>query len=89
MAGNPQVLRLLEEILELGKTPGEVGRDFPDLLAEVRRRWEAFRHIDAEVGALLPGLQTRQDADASVSETSVADLPHVPGYQVESVLGSA
>jgi eukaryotic-like serine/threonine-protein kinase len=40
MAGNPQVLGLLEEMLDSGKTPEEVCRDCPDLLAEVRQRWQ-------------------------------------------------
>ena len=37
MAGNPQVLGLLEEMLDSGKTPEEVCRDCPELLPEVRR----------------------------------------------------
>ena len=37
MASNPQVLRLLDEILELGKAPEEVCRDYPQLLPEVRQ----------------------------------------------------
>ena len=54
MAGNPQVFGLLEEMLDSGKTPEEVCRECPELLAEVRRRWRVFRLIDAQVGALLP-----------------------------------
>ena len=38
MAGNPQVLGLLEEMLNSGKTPEEACRDFPELLPEVRQR---------------------------------------------------
>ena len=37
MASNPQVQRLLDEILELGKTPEEVCRNYPELLPEVRQ----------------------------------------------------
>ena len=64
MAGNPRLLGLLEEMLDSGKTPEEVCRDCLDLLPEVRRRWQDFCHIDAEIGALLPGLRTRRDGDA-------------------------
>ena len=37
MASDPQVVQLLDEILELGKTPEEVCRNYPELLPEVRQ----------------------------------------------------
>ena len=61
MAGNSQVLGLLEEMLDSGKTPEEVCRDCPELLAEVREKWKEFRRIDAAVVELLPGLRTAPD----------------------------
>src|SRR5262249_29465690 len=85
MAGNPQVLGLLEEMLDSGKTPEEVCRDCPELLPEVRQRWQEFRHIDAQVVALLPGLQP-PDAGAS-APAPPPGLPLVPGYEVEAVRG--
>jgi serine/threonine-protein kinase len=88
MAGNVQVLDLLEEMLDSGKTPEEVCRDCPELLAEVRRRWQAFQMIDAQVGALLPGLRTTPQADALTPVPPPAGLPEIPGYVVEAVLGS-
>jgi tRNA A-37 threonylcarbamoyl transferase component Bud32 len=84
-----QVLGLLEEMLDAGKTPEEVCCDCPELLPEVRRRWQEFCLIDAQVGELLPGLRTLSRADA----TTVAPvppsrgLPQIPGYSVEAVLG--
>ena len=78
MADNRNVLELLEEMLESGKTPEEVCRDCPALLAEVQQRWQAFQLIDAEYEALLPEHETPLDA---------AGLPQVPGYEVEAVLG--
>jgi serine/threonine-protein kinase len=62
MASNPQVHRLLKEMLELGKTPEEVCSDWPELLPEVRQRWRPFQLIDAQVRTLLPGLGTSSDA---------------------------
>src|SRR6516164_712035 len=56
MASNPQVHRMLKEMLELGKTPEEVCGDCPELLPEVRQRWRQFQLIDAQVQTLLPGL---------------------------------
>src|SRR5262245_41925036 len=88
MAGNPQVLVLLEEMLDSGKTPEEVCRDCPELLPEVRQRWQAFRRIDAQVGALLPGLQTGPEAGAVAPGPPAAALPaHVGRYRVERLLG--
>jgi serine/threonine-protein kinase len=87
MASNPQVHGLLREMLDSGKTPEEVCREYPNLLAEVRRRWQEFCYIDAHVGALLPGLRTSGAASPDAPAPSAAGLPQVPGYDVEAVLG--
>src|SRR5262249_61921781 len=73
MASNPQVLGLLEEMLDSGKTPEEVCRGCPELLPEVRQRWQEFRRIDAQLRTLLPGLGATAEADA------VAPAPPHPG----------
>jgi hypothetical protein len=85
MAGNPRVLGLLEEMLDSGKTPEEVCRECPELLPEVRQRWQEFCRIDAQLMTLLPGLATRPAAGATAPPTT--GLPQVPGYEVEAVLG--
>jgi serine/threonine-protein kinase len=76
---------MLQEMLELGKTPEEVCRDCPELLAEVRQRWQDFQLIDVQVRSLLPGLATRPAAGATAPLP--AGLPQVPGYEVECELG--
>jgi serine/threonine-protein kinase len=88
MPGNAQVLGLLEEILDSGKTPDEVCRDCPELLPEVRERWQAFCRFDAQVRTLLPGLGATPDAGKVAPVPPPAGLPQVPGYEVEAVLGS-
>jgi serine/threonine-protein kinase len=87
MGSNPDVLALLEEMLESGKTPEEVCRDCPELLPEVRRRWQAFRLVDGSLAALFPDPETRPGPDAIVAVPHPADLPQVPGYRVEALLG--
>jgi len=87
MAGDPHLLELLEEMLDSGQTPEEVCRDCPELLSEVRQRWQAFCRIDAEVGALLPEPGTPPAADAITPVLHTAGLPQVHGYRVEAVLG--
>jgi len=87
MAGNPDVFALLEEMLDSGRTPEEVCRDCPELLPEVLKRWMAFRLVDGSVAALFPDPETTRRADATQPVPHPADLPQVPGYRVEALLG--
>ena len=87
MAGNPDVLALLEEMLDSGRTPEEVCRDCPELLPEVRRRWRAFRLVDGSLAALFPDPETPPCADAILAVPRPAELPQVPGYRVDALLG--
>src|SRR5215467_9501480 len=89
MASNPQVHRLLKEMLELGKTPEEVCRDCPELLPEVRQRWRQFQLIDGQVRSLLPGIATRPDAGAAAPPGGATAPPAAFGrYQVRGALGA-
>jgi hypothetical protein len=84
MSGNPRVFELLEKMLEAGQTAEQVCSDCPELLDEVRERWEQFCRVDADVGALLPEAGTPVDGEKNVE---LDTLPRVPGYAVEAVLG--
>jgi serine/threonine-protein kinase len=88
MAGAAQVLGLLEQMLDAGKTPEEVCHDHPELLAEVRRRWQEFHLVDDQIGALLPGLHSSPRDNPITPTLLAAALPLIPGYDVQSVLGS-
>jgi serine/threonine-protein kinase len=87
MVHNPQVLGLMEEMLDSGKTPEEVCREYPELLPEVKRRWQEFRLIDAQVVELLPGLGTLSRGEVAALVSPTSDLPQITGYGVEAVLG--
>ena len=87
MAADPRMRGLLEEMLDAGKTPDEVCRSCPELLAEVRERWKEFRIIDAAVVELLPGLRTAPDVGAVTPVPPAADLPQVPGYELFGGIG--
>ena len=87
MASNPRVFALLEEMLDSGRTAEEVCRDCPELLPEVKHRWQAFRRVDEEVAALLPESATHHGPVAVQAACLPADLPQIPGYRVEAVLG--
>src|SRR5262249_34038313 len=89
MASNPQVHRMLKEMLELGKTPEEVCRDCPELLPEARQRWRQFQLIDAQVRTLLPGLAASPDAGAAAPPGGAPDPPAAFGrYHVHRTLGA-
>src|SRR4030095_6518833 len=81
---DPRVLQLLEDILESGHTPEEACADFPELLWEVRERLRQLRSVDAEVAAMSPPSPT---GAATAATDPAAELPRIPGYDVESVLG--
>ena len=83
MAGDPRVLELLEEMLDSGRTPEEVCRDCPELLPEVRRAVAAVRPRSTTRSAALFPVEPRMRA----APPSPPDLPQVPGYEVEAVLG--
>ena len=54
MAVKPDVLALIEEMIDSSRSPEDVCRDRPELLAEVRKRWAAFRRVDGALAALFP-----------------------------------
>src|SRR3954451_23972450 len=87
MAGAARILELLEEMLDSERTVEEVCRDCPELLAEVRARWQNFRLVDQAFDALLPEADTARDADPMRAAPRPAELPQVAGYRVEALLG--
>lgn len=89
MAGHPPMLELLEEILNSDKSPEDVCRDHPEMLTEVRRRWQEFQDIDRQVCTLLPGLTPSKHLGEGQIAEDAAVLPVAFGrYQVLRPLGS-
>ena len=88
MPDDPEVFDLLQEMVESGKTPEDVCRDRPQLLAEVRRRWKQFRLVDAQIGAFLPDSPPSSNGAEVAPERRVPGMPLIPGYDVEAELGS-
>jgi predicted ATPase len=89
MASNSRVQRMLDEILESGKTPEEVCRDCPELLPEVRHRWQRIQLVDAQVGKLFPGLARGSDPGTPAPPREVPAPPVAYGrYQVRHTLGA-
>ncbi len=81
MPDDPRVQLLLDELLSSNSTPEAVCASCPELLPVVRKRWQRIRRLRADIDVLLP---LPQEATPQPEGT---DLPPVPGYEVEAVLG--
>jgi hypothetical protein len=87
MADEPRVQQLLDEILDSYRTQEEVCSDCPELLPEVRKCWQQMRIIEAELNAMFPTPRPNPETDTPVPWHPSVDLPAIPGYEVEAVLG--
>jgi serine/threonine-protein kinase len=87
MADEPRVQELLDEILDSERTPEEVCGACPELLPAVRMRWQQMRAIEGELEALFPTPGPNPNANTPAPPYSATDLPRIPGYEVEAVLG--
>jgi eukaryotic-like serine/threonine-protein kinase len=87
MGDESRVQQLVEEILDSQRAPEEVCADCPERLGEVRKRLEQALLVEAELTAMFPTPEPTTDADTPAPRTPPAELPHIPGYQVEAVLG--
>jgi serine/threonine-protein kinase len=87
MSDELRVQQLLDEILDSERTPEEVCAACPELLPEVRKRWQQMRRVEAELQALFPSHGPHRDADTPPPGNPAAALPRIPGYEVEAVLG--
>lgn len=74
---------LLDEMLASGRSPEEVCAGTPELLPEVRERWQRICDLRDELDAWLP--PSNDGATAPPGHTD--RLPCVPGYEVEAVVG--
>src|SRR5258706_15496720 len=78
-AEDPRVQRLLDELLNSHLTPEQVCADSPDLLPTVRKRWQKIKRLGVDLDSLFP---VQGDGHEGTPE-----LPKIPGYEVEAVLG--
>src|SRR5262245_45544467 len=87
MAENPRVQQLLDEILDSERSPEEVCGSCPELLPEVRRRWQELCCVKAELAALFQTTDPGTGAGATAGSPPNTNPPSIPGYEVEAVLG--
>jgi eukaryotic-like serine/threonine-protein kinase len=87
MSDDSRIQQLLEQILESGRSPEDVcATEDPDLLRQVRQRLRRLRSVEAQLEDLFPPSDAGS-APARRPSHPNGELPRIPGYHVESVLG--
>jgi serine/threonine protein kinase len=87
MPDNPLVRELLREVFESNRTPEEVCARHPDLLAEVRYRLKRAQNLEAQLADLFPSSADDLAATPATESHFSSEMPDIPGYQVEEVIG--
>jgi serine/threonine-protein kinase len=85
MSEQTRVQELLDEMLDTQVSPEEVCRQCPELLPEVRRRWQDVCQVQAALENLFPSQQSINDLTPASQDTNI--LPLIPGHEVEAVIG--
>ena len=86
MPDDSRVQQLLDELLECNCTPEEVCGSSPELLPEIRARWSRMCRVQADIDAMFP-LSPVSGMPAPLPSHDGANLPRIPGYEIEAVLG--
>ena len=83
MSNQDRVDELVLELLDSGRTPEEICRDCPELLAKVRSTWLRVRAVDAEFSSILPDANGHRETIVPFD----GELPQITGYEMQRVLG--
>jgi tetratricopeptide (TPR) repeat protein len=81
MTNDSRVPQLLDKLLASQTTPEAVCESCPELLTEVRKQWQRIRRLCADLDYLFP------TPGGATHPPELTELPQVPGYQVEGILG--
>jgi serine/threonine-protein kinase len=87
MGDEARVEQMLEELIDSERTAEEVCSDCPELLPEVRQRLEQMRAVEAQLEEMFPTPTPDQGAETSAPWDPGTNLPRIPGYDVEAILG--
>jgi serine/threonine-protein kinase len=85
MNDDARVQALLDELFDSDSTPEQVCAGCPELLPEVRRRWQQMRRLECELDVLFPTPGRTHTPEPQ--QPREEPLPRVPGYEIQGVLG--
>ncbi|MBC7772058.1 MAG: serine/threonine protein kinase, partial [Pyrinomonadaceae bacterium] len=91
MTDEPRIQQLIEQIMDSGHTPEQACAGYPQLLPAVRDRWQRMCEVEAQLEMLFPTpgpSNPRGNAALKRPLGASGELPQIPGYEVQSVLGS-
>jgi serine/threonine-protein kinase len=87
MSDEARLQQLVDEVLDSERPPEEVCANCPELVAEVCKRVEQTRRLEAELTAMFPTPEPKRESDTPPTSITTAELPHIPGYEVEAMVG--
>ena len=83
MSDDGRLSHLIDELLSSHATPEEVCASCPELLPQVRARWQKMCRLRADLDALFPPLPTQGGGppagDRIAQKSAAALLPQAPG----------
>jgi serine/threonine protein kinase len=85
MNDESRILELLEEVLDSQLTPEEVCLQCPELLPSLKDKLARFRSMDAQLEGMFPS--SRSSPAKRRPAHILSQLPEIPGYEVEAILG--
>jgi serine/threonine protein kinase/tetratricopeptide (TPR) repeat protein len=89
MSDEARIQQLLDEIFDSGRSPAEVCADCPQLLDEVRKRWQQMCVVNAKLKAMFPKPRPNQDDDSTGPRNSLGEGPgtRIGPYKLLQVIG--
>src|SRR5262245_56406257 len=86
MSSESLVEQLVQEALDNDLTAEDVCAEHPELLCQVLERLRRCRNVEAQLEAIFPSTHGLSGGLREALQAST-ELPDVPGYEVESILG--
>jgi serine/threonine-protein kinase len=86
MSRATRIEQLLEQLLDSQSTPEEVCREAPELLWEVRQRWQRVRSVEAQIDAMFPPSGPIPPYRDRVLRPPDPPLPDIAGYELEGMI---
>src|SRR5262249_18198922 len=87
MSSDSLIEQLVQEALDNNLTAEDVCAEHPELICQVLERLQQCRNVEAQLEAIFPSSHGLSSTEARSHSQLSAELPRLPGYEVESILG--